>query len=373
MRLLYVTDALAIWGGIERILVEKSNYLADNCGFDVHLITVNQGSHPILFSLNKRVKYKDLNIRFHQQYEFYGVWRLIKRWSLNRLFIDRLRGYIAEVKPDFIVTARKELLPCIFSAKGSVPLVYESHSSYIADCYLPDGLFTLLKTKYLNRKIRYAKMVVALTEGDAREWRKITSKVCVIPNIVNLNITGQYSSCVNKTAIFVGRFTKQKDIRSLLHIWSIVSSKYPDWRLHIYGSYGEEQDQLVDVIKKKYSTICVFSPTVEIFEKYRESSLLLLTSLYEPFGLVLPEAMSCGLPVVAFDCPYGPRDIIHDGVDGFVVDNRDINQFAEKVCILMGNHDLRVKMGKEGIKSSSRYKDTKIMPKWVQLFQSLKV
>ena len=74
----------------------------------------------------------------------------------------------------------------------------------------------------------------------------------------------------------------------------------------------------------------------------------------------------------SFDCPYGPRDIIHDGVDGFVVDNRDINQFAEKVCILMGNHDLRVKMGKEGIKSSSRYKDTKIMPKWVQLFQSLK-
>ena len=142
-----------------------------------------------------------------------------------------------------------------------------------------------------------------------------------------------------------------------------VSSRYPDWRLHIYGGYGEGQDQLVDIIKKKYSTICVFPPTVEIFDKYRESSLLLLTSIYEPFGLVLPEAMSCA---------YGPRDIIHDGVDGFVVDNRDINQFADKVCILMGNYDLRVKMGKEGIKSSSRYKDTKIMPKWVQLFQSLK-
>ena len=373
MRVLYVTDALAIWGGIERILVEKSNYLADKCGFDVHFITINQGSHPILFPLNESVNYKDLDIRFHQQYDSYGIWRLIKKWTLKKLFVNRLTEYISDVKPDLIVTARTELLSGIFSAKGTIPLVYESHSSYIADSFLSDSWFSLLKSKYLIRNVQHANMVVSLTDGDAAEWRKITPNVCVIPNIVNLNKSGKFSSCENKTVIFVGRFSRQKDISSLLTIWSIVSDKFPDWRLHIYGGYGEEQNHLVDFIREKYTNISVFPPTSNIFDKYLDSSLLLLTSLFEPFGLVLPEAMSCGLPVVAFDCPYGPRDIIRNGIDGFVIENRDINKFAEKVCLLMGDHDLRVKMGSEGVKSSSQYEDSKIMPKWIQLFKSLKV
>ena len=97
-----------------------------------------------------------------------------------------------------------------------------------------------------------------------------------------------------------------------------------------------------------------------------------MTSAYEPFGLVLPEAMSCGIPVVAFDCPYGPSDIITDGKDGFLIRNNDIHDFAEKVCLLMDKPDLRKKMGKAGIVSSRRYEAKLIMPQWVQLFQSLK-
>lgn len=373
MRLLYVTEALAIWGGLERILVEKANYLADCCGYDVHFITVNQGTHPIIYPLSPQVSYTDLDIRFHQQYEYSGLGRLLKKWELKRLFIDRLRKYVDKTKPDFILTARVELIPGIVAVKGDIPLIYESHSTYISDRFLSDGWLSLLKAKFFKRNVRYTSMVVALTEGDASEWKRITSNVCVIPNIVNLNKTGQYSTCQNKIAIFVGRFSKQKDIHSLLQIWSIVSTRYPDWQLHIYGGFGEEQNQLVDSIKKRYSNISIFSPIIDIFDKYRESSLLLLTSIFEPFGLVLPEAMSCGVPVVAFDCPYGPRDIIQDGIDGFVIDNRDINLYAEKVCLLMSDHDFRVRMGREGVKSSSRYEDKKIMPQWIHLFQSLKL
>ena len=96
-----------------------------------------------------------------------------------------------------------------------------------------------------------------------------------------------------------------------------------------------------------------------------------MTSLYEPFGLVLPEAMSCGLPVIAFDCPYGPSDIITDGVDGFLIKNRDIEMFADKVCQLIENEELRRRMGKNGIISSQRYRADVIMPKWISLFEEL--
>jgi glycosyltransferase involved in cell wall biosynthesis len=190
--------------------------------------------------------------------------------------------------------------------------------------------------------------------------------------MVYVNNTGKYSSCKNKSVIFVGRFTRQKDIRSLLQIWSIVSKRFPDWCLQIYGGSGEEYDAIFNEVTYLHTNVFINDSTPNIMEKYCENSILLLTSLFEPFGLVLPEAMSCGLPVVAFDCPYGPRDIIHDGVDGFLINNRNIDLFAEKVCLLMDNYDLRIKMGKEGIKSSLRYDKNVIMPRWIQLFQTLK-
>ena len=117
------------------------------------------------------------------------------------------------------------------------------------------------------------------------------------------------------------------------------------------------------------ANIHVHEPVLDILDKYKESSISLLTSQYEPFGLVLPEAMSCGLPVVAFDCPYGPADIITDGVDGFLVHNRSIEEFVDKVCLLMDNQELRVKMGKAGVISSHRYDANLIMPLWKQLFE----
>ena len=98
--------------------------------------------------------------------------------------------------------------------------------------------------------------------------------------------------------------------------------------------------------------IVINQPTSFIFEEYLKSSLLLMTSRYEPFGLVLPEAMSCGLPVLAFNCPYGPVDIITDSQDGFLIKNRDINAFAEKVCLLIENLELRKTIGRAGVQSS---------------------
>ena len=297
----------------------------------------------------------------------------LRKWKLKNLFVNRLRTYVNKVKPDIVLTARTEMISGIVAAKGNVPFVFESHSSYIAHRYLSNGFFHLVKSEFLNRNVKHANMVVTLTNGDAFEWGKVTKNVCVIPNVVHLNDNMSFSDCKNKIVIFVGRFSRQKDIGSLLKIWRVVHHRFPDWKLHIYGGFGEEQESIMnDIDKLNNINIKVYPPTSAIFEKYCESSILLLTSLFEPFGLVLPEAMSCGLPVVAFDCPYGPHDIIRDGIDGFVVGNRDINLFTEKVCQLMNSYDLRVKMGREGMLSSARYKEINIMPQWIKLFMSLK-
>jgi len=371
MRIMYVNDALAIWGGLERVLIEKANLLATLADYEVCLVTLNQGSHTLPYPISPKVRFYDLGIQFHRQYQNHGLMRLVKRLRLNRMYKQRLRQKIQEVYPDIIVCARAELVSVIVKVKGDIPLVYESHTSRRAHEFLGSDFYTRFKVACNNRNVKAAQMVVALTEGDAKDWREINPRVCVIPNMVTLNNTDLYSNCQAKSAIFVGRFSAQKDISTLLRIWKKIHQRYPYWQLQLYGGYGEEQDRLLPVIKHMQANIVVHDPTPDIFNRYKENSILLLTSRFEPFGLVLPEAMSCGLPVVSFDCPYGPSDIINDCVDGFLVKGGDINGYVNRICSLIQNQQLRVKMGREGVVSSKRFDAIHIMPLWEKLFSNV--
>ena len=360
MRLLYVTDAFAVWGGIERVLADKMNYLSEHYGYDVSLMTINQGEHTIPFSLNPQIKHIDLGVKLHQQYAYSGVKRYLIRRQLVAQLKDGLRNALQQIDADIIVCAKLDFVGVLNEVRGKTPLIVESHSLCRADYYEKFGLLRRLHILEYKRQVRKADAVVALTEGDAKDWREYNRNVCVIPNVVHINETDNYSDCSEKRIVFVGRFTKQKDFDSLLRIWSIVYSRHQDWTLHIYTD-GEIHAPGVHV----------FKPVANIMEKYSNSSMLLLTSLFEPFGLVLPEAMGCGLPVVAFDCPYGPADIISDGVDGFLIKNRDVNEFANRVCQLIEDRELRVRMGQAAVKSAQHYRADLIMPKWKELFERL--
>ena len=371
MRILYVNDALIIWGGLERILIEKMNKLSMEEGYEVAMATANQGSHPVPFPVSSGVLLHDLGILFQQQYKYNGIKRLIMKFQLQRRFESELGKFISEYVPDVIVCVRMHLLSTVLKVKGSIPLVVESHSLCLAYKYDESRLLQKIKVLYERNNVRQAQKVVALTEGDAMEWKRMNTNVSVIPNIVHLNDTGVFSDYSAESAIFVGRFSKQKDVSSLIKIWSVVNQSHPDWQLHIYAGFGELYEKNIDELKKIGKNIIVHEPTEDIFNAYLNSSILLLTSLYEPFGLVIPEAMSCGLPVVAFDCPYGPADIITDGIDGFLIKNRDVDLFAQKVNSLIEDVTLRQKMGKAGIQSSRRYDYCKIIPQWKQLFSQL--
>jgi len=371
MRILYINDAWAIWGGVERVLIDKMNYLANEDGYEIYSITYDQGTNPMPFSLSPQVIYCDLDVRLYLHYRYHGLKKYYYRYKLEKLLIKRLQSEIGEIMPDVIVCPRVEMIDYILKAKGNIPLIFESHSSYKWIAMEKKGLIWFFKQRYYNRLVKNTQMVVALTEGDALEWRKVTNHVSVIPNVVHLNETGRYSDCCSKSVIFVGRYSYQKDIRTLLKIWEQVHQRHPDWSLHIFGSYGDEQETLPSLIQRMGMNIVAHEPTSTIFEEYLRSSLLLMTSRYEPFGLVLPEAMSCGLPVVAFDCPYGPADIITHEIDGFLVPGRDVNRYAEYVCQLIENPELRQTMGAAGIKGSQRYQADKIMPQWQKLFVSL--
>jgi glycosyltransferase involved in cell wall biosynthesis len=111
--------------------------------------------------------------------------------------------------------------------------------------------------------------------------------------------------------------------------------------------------------------------TKNIAEEFSKSSIFVLSSRFEGFGLVLAEAMSCGLPCVSFDCPFGPRDIITDGEDGFLVENGNIEALSKSIEQLIADENLRKSMGEKAIINVARYDSSNIMNRWEKLFSSL--
>lgn len=355
MKIVYLYSSLAIMGGVERVLVDKMNYLVSH-GYEVYMITSDQGQHPVPYKLDERVHFCDLQIRFHSQYQYRG-WKKIKEGRrLKRLYHLRLKEKLEEIVPDIVVCTTSQDVRGLLRIKGRIPLVVESHVNFSH----PDSWLHRVRTLYNNYCIGKADAVVTLTQGDAKNWKYVSRNVHVIPNIVHLNDTGRYSECTNKRAIFVGRLVEQKGLPDLIKIWRIVNSQCPDWQLDVFGD--GKMDSIPEI------QLFIHPPTSNIMEEYFNSSMLLMTSVFEPFGLVLPEAMSCGLPVVAFDSPYGPAEIILDGKDGFVIRNRNVESFANQVCQLIESQQLRLQMGRVGIQSVQRYSAERIMPLWEELF-----
>lgn len=370
MRILYVCRSLAYWGGIERVLVDKMNYLVKMYGDEVYMLTTDQGNHLVPYQLEPKVHLEDLDICFHQQYKFCILKRILVAKRLERLFKKKLSVRLHEIHPDVIVctTANYVDLTILAKLKGNIPLVVESHSIY-RKTLGQNGLRNRYADYMYRKALSKARMIVVLTEGDAAEWRKEFHNVCIIPNLVHLN-EREVSSLDNKRVIWVGRFCHQKRPMEMIKIWQNVYPLFPDWHLDIYGE-GELQSELENAALSLNMNILIHKPTDKIFDCYRKSSIMVSTSLFEPFGLVIPEAMSCGLPVVAYDCPYGPADIITDGTDGFLIKDRNVNNYVAKICLLIENEVMRHKMGMAAIQSSQRYEANRIMPIWKQLFERL--
>ena len=370
MKILYFSQVFAVWGGFERVWTDKMNALSEIPGNEICLVTTDQGNHKVPYPLNQNVRHIDLGIRFVQQYQYRGLKRYWIYQKLVRLFKRKMKTMLEMERPDVIVSNASEFVDFILKCKGTIPLVVESHGTFNRPFHMQEMTITNRIKGYFHQKaLKKVDYVVALTHGDAEQWKQVNPNVSIIPNIVTMNDTGVYSDCKAKRVIFVGRLDPQKGYQYLDAIWRIVEKRHPDWRLDIYGEGADlpENKSIIPQGKLVYP----HAQTIDILEKYKEGSIFVLTSVYEPFGLVMPEAMSCGIPVVAFDCPYGPSEIITDGKDGFLIDCYNVEAFADKLCLLMENETLRKQMGQNAIQSSQRFTKDKIIPQWDNFFKSL--
>lgn len=373
MKLVYIYKALALWGGIERILTDKMNYLSEQYGYDITIITTCQSDHTIPYILSSKVKHIDLNIRFHTKYQYGRIKQLWVSRQMNIKFRKLLKEQISNINPDITIVTTDLYMDVVTQLAKGIPVIAESHSDKYQNLLSNNGRRLNIVQQYEQYKylksINKVTKLVTLTEQDAKIWN-IPEKTVVIPNCIHSNHI-KHSTCENKRVIFVGRFSYQKGIDYAIDIWKIVHQKFPDWELHLYGE-GELKNLYISEIKKQFldKTIFIHEPTSHIDNAYKESSIFILTSRYEPFGLVIPEAMSCGIPCIAFKCA-GPMNIIDDQINGLLIDNGNIQKFADAICYLIENKQIRKTMGQKAIEKAQFYDIQNIMPKWKELFECI--
>jgi len=379
MKIAYIYTALLTIGGADRVITEKANYFAEKLGYDVYIITDSQNKKPPIFPLSPKVKHIDLNILFGQQYNHSFFIRGILYFKLMRIYKKKLEKLLNEIQPDFTISVLGRDSDFVTKLTDKSLKIGEAHVSrqfmrnyhLMEQKSLPYRIICKIWKKRLHKIINELSAFVVLTEDDANNWGEIR-KSTVIPNSLPFyNI--ENSLCTSNKIISVGRLNEQKGYDLLIEAWSIVAEKHPEWTIHIYGN-GELKDELNKKLQanKIESSFILEDPRSNIQDKYLESSFYVMSSRFEGFGMVLIEAMSCGLPCISFDCPNGPKDIIKEGIDGLLVENGNIKQLAQKICYMIEHPEERKAMGIAAKTNIKRYDPDIIMQKWVSLFNSLK-
>lgn len=376
MKIVYVVGGLLAPNGMSSVLSAKINYLAEHTDYELYMILTEKAGHPWCYQINPKVKWVNFNINFdeldtmplYRKIFFY----MLKQRRYKKMFID----YLMEIRPDITVsTVRREInfINDIPDGSKKIGEIHFNRTNYreFKKQWLPDfinGFVTKLWINSLLKQLKRLDRFVVLSEEDYKNWPELNNKI-VIPNSISYYPDFQ-STCENKQAIAVGRYTYQKGFDLLMQAWKMVYEAHPDWHLNIYGS-GEREEYKRLGKELGISQVVTCHPAVsDIYEKYRESSIFVLSSRYEGFGLVLAEAMSTGVPAVSFACPCGPSDIITNGENGILVEKDNFVNLADAICRLIDNAKERKIIGNKARLSSYRYSQESIMKQWILLFNS---
>lgn len=376
-KIVYCTPALYSAGGTERVVSVKANYFADVLGYDVTVIVTEGKNGNSFFPLSDKVKVINLGLNFEDLWNTTFVKKVLLYIKKQRKYKKLLTNELLRIRPDITITTLRREINFINDVPDGSLKIGEQHLSRTNyrkidarfSKFYEISFFRWWKDRVVTSLIKLDRLVV-LTADAASEWPEL-SNITMIPDPLPIKVNN-CSSLTAKRVITIGRYSYEKGYDLLLKVWSIAEKKCTDWQLDIFAMgdptpYVKIMDEL-SIDKKRCH---LNSSVVDVESEYINSSILVQPSRTEGFGLVLVEAMACGLPVISFDCENGPRSIISEGEDGFLIPSFDVKLFANRLVQLMKDDKLRKTMGEKGQRKSQLYKIDSVGVQWKNLFDEL--
>ena len=376
-KIVYVIGGLLRPDGMSQVLSQKINYLAENTDFEMYMILTEKANEPWYYKMSPKIKYVNFDINFDELDTMPFFKKLIFYWKKQHYYKKCFKNYLMSIRPDITITAMRREINFINKINDGSKKIGELHFNKniyrnFNKPYLPNILNEYITNRWQGKLIKEIKKLdafIVLTEEDKAMWGNLKN-IKVIYNPIKL-FPENASTCLNRKVIAVGRYTEQKGFDMLIDAWTIVQAKHPDWLLNIYGSGNNNYYQELAIKKNVGKTIRCNSAVKDIYQKYIDSSIFVLSSRYEGFVLALIEALSCGLPAVAYECPCGPKEVITNDYNGYLVEKNNIHGLANKICLLIEDEENRIRMGINAKRSVVRFKENKIMENWIELFKSL--
>lgn len=363
------------YGGIEKQVTTLANELSKE--YKIEIISLyNILSGKSFYELDERINVKYI---FNSGPNRSEIKNALKKFKLINLVSELRKAFkmlytkyfglkkiINKLNTDILISSRIEFSKQI--KRDDIITISQEHSFIDEKKYI----------KKVKRSFKHIKYLVVMTKGAKQkydEWlkeEKVKPEVVVIPNMIKENKTEKNSTLDNNQIISVGRLEEVKDFYTLILVFSVIVKKYPNYVLKIIGE-GSMREKLEEQIKncnlEKKVILTGKLNENEINNEFLKSDILVLTSKSESFSLVLCEAMNYGVPCVAFDVDVGPREIIQNGKNGFLIEDRNIDLMIKKIDGLLSNNDIRKKMGIDAKKKASQYYPDKILDKWVDILK----
>lgn len=352
MKLLYITNGINGIGGLERVLSIKASYFAEIWGYDVHIITLDECDTKPFYSFSK-------------QMHFHRIFTSGRGFKYLKSYIREINKVVTMVQPDIISVCDdglKGVYVPVWIKKGNAALIYERHASMRLNNSRVQALLMKIGGLLYDR-------VVVLTQYNLSEW--IGKNQVVIPNPISF--IPQEKSCLKeKRIICVGSISHNKGYDLLIEAWRRIASDCLGWKIDIFGKgdFSKYQKMIDDYHLNDSIHFC--GPTRNVQNEMLNSSFLVLPSRSEGFGMVLIEAMACGLPCISFDCPCGPRDIIENGVNGILVPPENSELLAESIKSIILYPERLKEMSRFTSQTVSKYSIDSVAQVWRNLFINLK-
>lgn len=374
MKILYLTGQIKYIGGIEKVLSLKLNYLADKLKEDVFLLTYEQGNNRFVYPISSNVKWEDLHLDYDtaiRKKRMFAPSNIIK--GIRHFFL--LRRKIKDIQPDIIIIPNGGgydyfFLPFIFKY---IPKIREIHSSL----YRRNNKKKSVKMKLRENIERFfeSKYTCVVALNDDEKSLISNSSVEVIPNPVSFIVQRGNVSLQSNKFMAAGRLCYVKGYDTLIKVWKEVINFDPNLKLHIYGS-GEAEyigylQHLIDHLSLS-NNVKLLGSVSDLTQRMEHYSAFICSSHTECFPMVLLEAFSVGLPVISFDCPFGPRHIITHGRNGFLVPDQDGFKLRESIIQYTKlDNEIKKQFSEAASNRANDFQIENVMNKWIILFKKL--